>query len=97
MFGHYAIPADQPHAFGRAVCVDYGGGYRESDRSMPGFNGNYKRGSLLSDFPNSRSSSMMARFDDVPPLSDKQPDEYSPLEEHDRDQLGKQWHCTPHE
>ena len=42
VFGHYAIPADQPHVFGRAICVDYGGGYRALERSLPGFDGQYK-------------------------------------------------------
>jgi hypothetical protein len=41
VFGHYAIPADQPHFFGKAVCVDFGGGYRAKERAATGFNGTF--------------------------------------------------------
>jgi len=41
VFGHYAIPAGRPHIFRKAVCVDYGGGYRGLERAAPGFTGKY--------------------------------------------------------
>lgn len=41
VFGHYAIPANQPHVFGKAVCVDFGVGYRHAER-MKGGVGGYK-------------------------------------------------------
>jgi hypothetical protein len=41
VFGHYAIPTDHQHFFGKAVCIDFGGGYRGLERSAPGFNGTY--------------------------------------------------------
>jgi hypothetical protein len=40
-FGHYAIPADQPHFFGKAVCLDFGRGYRAKERAAPGFTGTF--------------------------------------------------------
>ncbi len=40
LFGHYAIPADQPHLFGQAICLDYGVGYRQAEREK-GINGRF--------------------------------------------------------
>ncbi len=51
VFGHYAIPAGQPHFFGKAICVDFGGGYRALERSAPGFAGAYKTRLAAARFP----------------------------------------------
>jgi hypothetical protein len=59
VFGHYAIPVGQPHFFGRAVCIDYGGGYRATERAAPGFAGTFTTRLGAARFPEA-----IAIFDD---------------------------------
>ena len=39
VFGHYSMPVDQSHDFGRAICVDYGVGRRARERVEIGDDG----------------------------------------------------------
>ena len=39
VFGHYSMPVDQSHDFGRAICVDYGVGRRAKERTEVGDEG----------------------------------------------------------
>jgi hypothetical protein len=51
VFGHYALRADRPHVFGRAVCVDYACGYRAEERRAPGFGGRFQNRLAAARFP----------------------------------------------
>lgn len=53
-FGHDALKADKLHVFGKAVCVDYGSGYRSAERSAPGFSGRFQNRLAAARFPEGR-------------------------------------------
>jgi len=61
VFGHYAIPTDQKHFFGKAVCIDFGGGYRALERSAPGFTGTYTTRLGAARFPRHGGSAELPR------------------------------------